>query len=291
MFIDSVLRSVGSELKHLTNDVWRAVVPTVRSFKFVDRGWESFYCNMWDDAISGCHGFALKPTLDEYFEELRALSFYLVALYYNTNNLVSKGLHLVREHPFRLRQLRKLEGRLLAGVYAFSGINWVVEPLFFGEAYFKTTHHARRSLYPILSGSVSPRVEADLRSLLTVHDLTWQDFQTVVARMFDDLGYEVFETGLGADDGVDIIAVRRVDKLHPERLLIQCKKLAEGNKVGVEVIRELLGVTAVTPSTGLVCATSTGFTRGAQRLSLASMGRLKLVPGSDINSWLQKKLR
>lgn len=71
----------------------------------------------------------------------------------------------------------------------------------------------------------------------TMTNITWQDFERLIAAAYRRQGYSVSETGGGADDGIDLILHR-----DGERVLVQCKHW-HSFKVGVQLIRELHGVT------------------------------------------------
>ncbi|MGF7031346.1 restriction system protein [Paenibacillus mucilaginosus] len=69
-------------------------------------------------------------------------------------------------------------------------------------------------------------------------DLSGAEFERLLALYFKDQGYQVQEVGVGGKDGgVDLVIT---DKLG-EKTAVQAKCYADGNKVGVPVVRELVG--------------------------------------------------
>jgi restriction system protein len=71
-----------------------------------------------------------------------------------------------------------------------------------------------------------------------LNGITWREFEMLVGEWFRRQGYAVTETGGVADGGVDLILTKA-----GETYLVQCKQW-KAYKVGVTVVRELLGVMA-----------------------------------------------
>jgi hypothetical protein len=114
-------------------------------------------------------------------------------------------------------------------------------------------------------------------------------FERVVGRIFEDFGYEVELTKTTGDGGIDLVALRRTHTLGmDERYLIQCKRYQAANKVDVSAVRELLGVGAIQPHTGLLLATTSTFTAPAREYLSNPMAqwRLHLKDYSDLRTWL-----
>ncbi len=115
-----------------------------------------------------------------------------------------------------------------------------------------------------------------------MYDLTPRRFEELVAALFKDKGYEVELGPRGADGGVDIHAVRR-SSVGSALTIIQCKRFAHTNPVGVDVIRELYGVLEMKKATMGLVATTSYFTKSAKaerdkiqfRMSLADNEKLR----------------
>lgn len=114
-----------------------------------------------------------------------------------------------------------------------------------------------------------------------MRELSPEKFEKLIAELLMDKGYEVQLTPPSKDGGRDILAIRR-DDVGSALTLVECKRYAESNKVGVDIVRGLYGVvTAENATTGLI-ATTSYFTSGAKafrdkvpyRLSLADFGIL-----------------
>lgn len=104
--------------------------------------------------------------------------------------------------------------------------------------------------------------------------MSWQDFELLIGEHFRRQGFKVTETAGGADGGIDLIAMKDGAKY-----LIQCKKW-KAYKVGVKVVRELLGVMVGAGATGGFVVTSGEFTRDA--VSFARDNNISLLDGDDL---------
>lgn len=119
-----------------------------------------------------------------------------------------------------------------------------------------------------------------------MHSLGSRKFEELVARLLEDQGCEVTLTKRTRDGGYDVLGRM---KSGPADLLFlaECKRYAPENKVGVEVVRGLYGVTeAHRANLGLIITTST-FTRDAREEKLRIGPRIDLKEYSDLCAWLE----
>lgn len=86
-------------------------------------------------------------------------------------------------------------------------------------------------------------------------------FEELIARVFETFGFEVELTAQTRDGGRDVIAVSHC----PTRLkyLIECKRYAPGNRVGIEIVQRLYGVVFGDAATAGIVATTSSFTQPA----------------------------
>ena len=123
----------------------------------------------------------------------------------------------------------------------------------------------RTKLYDKTSRSVSQN---------SLGNMSWQDFEYLVGEYFRRRQFSVEETKSGADGGVDLIATKGMEKY-----LIQCKHW-KVYKVGVNVVRELLGVMVGVGATGGFVVTSGEFTKDA--INFAKANNIILLDGKEL---------
>lgn len=95
-----------------------------------------------------------------------------------------------------------------------------------------------------------------------MRELDPRKFEILIAELLKDKGYEVELTQPSKDGGYDILAIRR-DDIGTALTLVECKRYAEDNKVGVEIVRGLYGVLEAKKATQGLIATTSYFTKGA----------------------------
>ena len=114
-------------------------------------------------------------------------------------------------------------------------------------------------------------------SLQSVRNLSWRNFERYVGEIYRRKGYVIEETGFGgADGGIDLI-VRKNDA----KFLVQCKTWRT-KKVGVHVVRELLGVVEEHGAAGGKLVISGEFTADAWKY--AEQPKLELIDGEKLVS-------
>ena len=114
-----------------------------------------------------------------------------------------------------------------------------------------------------------------------VDQLTWQDFEKLVAEAFQRDGFSVAENGGGGPDGGVDLVLRRGN----EKFLVQCKQW-KAYTVGVDVVRELYGVMAARGATGGFVVTSGTFSSDA--VEFARGRNVQLLDGPKLHTLLQR---
>lgn len=109
--------------------------------------------------------------------------------------------------------------------------------------------------------------------------MSWREFERAMAAVFQRQGYHTTITPDGADGGVDLILERP-----GERLLVQCKHW-KAWKVGVQTVRELLGVMTAKGASGGIVATSGRFTQEA--VEFARTTGIRLINGREVLALLR----
>lgn len=118
-------------------------------------------------------------------------------------------------------------------------------------------------------------------------DISPRKFEEIIAELFFRAGYEVELTAQTRDGGRDIIALsRRMDV--PLRLLIECKRYAPHNKVGLALVQRLFGVKLAESASKAILATTSTFTRDAQVFARSHLWDLDLKDHNGVVAWLRK---
>jgi predicted Mrr-cat superfamily restriction endonuclease len=140
---------------------------------------------------------------------------------------------------------------------------------------------------------VAPLAQRLIRLLHQGH--TWNEishraFEEIVAELFDGFGYKVELTKRTRDGGRDVIAIRH-SIIKDDKYLIECKHGED--KAGVRVVRELLGVGVDDPNSGLILASTSGFTHDAKILVAREHVRwiLALKDRDDLDAWIENYAR
>ena len=116
-------------------------------------------------------------------------------------------------------------------------------------------------------------------SLESIRELSWREFEELVAQAFRQEGYRVVENDTpGPDGGVDII-------LHKEgqRHLVQCKNW-RNRQVGVRVVREIYGVLAAENAQQALVVCSGDFTSDARQFAAGKP--IKLIDGTALHAMI-----
>ncbi len=112
----------------------------------------------------------------------------------------------------------------------------------------------------------------------TFFELSPRDFERLVQRLYQAMGYETILTPPGRDGGRDVIATR-IGAGQREQVQIECK--LHTNPVGRPTVLVLLGVVSDQKANKGVLVTSSHFTRGARGLA-ADNPRLELISGVEL---------
>lgn len=133
----------------------------------------------------------------------------------------------------------------------------------------------RRDLFDRASGTSGTQAIADM---------DWSAFEALLGEAYRRKGYRVVETGRGrADGGIDL-ALTRDGAL----TLVQCKHW-KARKVGVTVVRELLGVMTARKASAGIVVTSGRYTDEARRF--ARECGVELVDGTALQVMLAETRR
>lgn len=120
---------------------------------------------------------------------------------------------------------------------------------------------------------------------LGLEDLSWENFELLVAEIFRRKGFQVeISSGLGADGGKDL-TLRRDGEMR----LVQCKLLSAGNKVSVKAMREFYGLIEAEKAKRGIFVTTGLFSRDAREF--ADGKPIKLLGRADIEQLMASVAR
>lgn len=124
-----------------------------------------------------------------------------------------------------------------------------------------------------------------------MRELSPRKFEELVADMFRNQGYDVTLTQRSKDGGMDIIAVQRSD-IGTIMTIVECKRYAPDNKVGVDIVRGVYGVVEQQRATRGIIVTTSFFTRDAEAFRRSVPYRMGLadfnVLTKEINEWKKR---
>lgn len=126
------------------------------------------------------------------------------------------------------------------------------------------------------SRSARKRKQLDRQhSIESIRDLSWKEFEELLGEAYRRQGFSVAENpGQGTDGGIDLTLRDGQDTY-----LVQCKQWRT-YKVGVKVVREMLGLVTAHGATGAVVVTSGDFTKEAR--DFAAGQPVELVDGEEL---------
>lgn len=91
-----------------------------------------------------------------------------------------------------------------------------------------------------------------------LYDLSPRRFEELVTGLLRDLGFTAIHTGRSGDGGADIVLFSEWRKFG----IVECKRYARERRVGVEVLRSLVGAAVDWEVRRVYIATTSSFTRG-----------------------------
>lgn len=120
-----------------------------------------------------------------------------------------------------------------------------------------------------------------------LYELSPRKFEELVASILQDLGFEVELTQATRDGGRDIIAHVR-NAVSSYLTYIECKRYAADNKVGVGIVREVIGVHHIRKPTKSIIVTTSFFSKDAIKEAEKMESQLDLKDFTAIKAWLQR---
>jgi|5_EtaG_2_1085323.scaffolds.fasta_scaffold00148_26 HJR/Mrr/RecB family endonuclease len=119
-----------------------------------------------------------------------------------------------------------------------------------------------------------------------LYDLSPRKFEELIASIMEDMGFRVELTQATRDGGRDIIASIKT-KIWDFLAHIECKKYNPDNKVGVGIIREVVGVHHLRKATKSMIVTTSFFSKDAEKEAKMAESILDLKNYNHIKEWLK----
>ena len=119
-----------------------------------------------------------------------------------------------------------------------------------------------------------------------LYQLHWKRFEDLLGRLLERFGWKIEPMAYTKDDGIDIIAVRKLMPDIDVRMMIQCKRFSPDNKVGVEFVKHLWATKVEHGFHQAMLATTSSFTKGA--LNKADIWKLELRDHQEMVNWCMK---
>lgn len=120
-----------------------------------------------------------------------------------------------------------------------------------------------------------------------LYNLNPRTFEKLVARILSDFGYDIEITKATRDGGADIIAYIRT-ALASFLVRIECKKYAAEHKVGIDIVRSVIGVQELAGASKSIIVTTSYFTKDAYETARQIEHRLELKDYTDLKAWLAR---
>lgn len=125
------------------------------------------------------------------------------------------------------------------------------------------------------------------RNVNKLYSFSSREFERLIASILVSYGFEVELTPETRDGGFDILAIRNDKITGNETILIECKKYAPNNKVGIGVVQRLIGaVNQFNANKGILVTTSM-FTKDASKSAELSANKVILKDLNNIADWIK----
>jgi len=141
---------------------------------------------------------------------------------------------------------------------------------------------------PVVIASIDDQIKCYFKkNPEKMYDLSPRKFEELVAAILKDMGFDVELTKATRDGGRDIIAHIR-NSVCSYLTHIECKKYAPDNKIGVGIIREVMGVHHLRQATKSIIVTTGFFSKDARKEAAMVENHLALKDFNSLKEWLQR---
>ncbi len=127
--------------------------------------------------------------------------------------------------------------------------------------------------------------------LVGLDELSWREFEELIARMLESDGYNVELTRGSKDGGIDVIAVKDLGIAGMFKAVWQAKRNRVDRKIGLSLVRELADTRLEHDATKAFIVTTSYLTRGALERVERDRHVLGKVDRDDLDLWMDRALR
>jgi HJR/Mrr/RecB family endonuclease len=183
--------------------------------------------------------------------------------------------------------------RVLSLVSPHQGISLDADRHRYDSEYFLDTPvlvHPATTIEIVKFAPTHAILQAILSRSTSIDDLSWRQFEKLVAELLESAGYKVELMRGTKDGGVDVVALLDRGPLGLFNTLWQAKKKEVGNKVGLSVIRELADTKNELGASKAYIVTSTYLTRDAIQRIERNQFVLGKVDRTDLDKWISSVL-
>ncbi len=184
----------------------------------------------------------------------------ILAKYYQTLDLAKEDIHFLQklaEYFISIENIESLQ-------YILSNIE-IIEPNF---------PFLKIAKYKIERISLIKKLSIDNIDVNKIDNLTGTEFEELIKKQFEKLGFTTFSTPISGDYGADII----IENNNSTRFVIQCKRFKQ--KVNLKAVQEVVGALAHYNGDVGIVITNNSFLKSA----------INLAQSNDIELWDNFKL-
>jgi len=175
------------------------------------------------------------------------------------------------------KMTRHGDGNVLSSIQDYSSVTRGLEDLW---RYRGTEKEKVKSSILIIDTALFAAMRDEPQLIYALND---REFEEYVEELLKRKGFLTELTPRSRDGGKDIVAERTdIDGTH--RLIVECKRYAPPNKVGIDVVQRLFGVQESLKATRGIVATSSFFTSPAIDFAADVSSRLTLWDYYDIET-------
>jgi HJR/Mrr/RecB family endonuclease len=129
------------------------------------------------------------------------------------------------------------------------------------------------------------------RKLIELDDLTWREFEHLIAKMLEADGYNVELMQGSKDGGIDVVAIKNLGDAGLFKSVWQAKKHRLDRKAGLSLVRELADTRLEHKASKGIIVTTSFLTSGALERVERDRYLLGKVDRADLDQWIERTLR